>query len=59
VRETLDGELVQVRPEEGEIVEDRTTFPANPSRLETVMVEVPVAPAKIPTVAGLAPIVKS
>jgi hypothetical protein len=59
VRETLDGEFVQARPEDGEIVEDRTTFPANPSTPETVMVEVPAVPANILTVPGLALIVKS
>jgi len=57
--ETLDGEGAQVRPDDGETVEDRTMLAVNPERPETVRVEAPVAPAKTLTVVGLAPIVKS
>jgi hypothetical protein len=59
LRETLDGEAAHVRPDDGATVEERTMFPVNPARLETVMVDVPLAPARTFTVVGLAAIVKS
>jgi len=56
---TLVGVRVQVKPVAGETVAVRETIPLNPFRAVTVTVDVPEAPARIVTVAGLAAIVKS
>jgi len=56
---TLVGVRVQVRPVAGETVAVRETIPLKPFRAVTVTVEVPEAPARTVTVAGLAAIVKS
>src|SRR5437660_9697826 len=56
---TLVGDSVQVRPVEGDTVSVRLTVPVNPPEPVTVMVEVPVAPARIVTVVGLADKVKA
>jgi hypothetical protein len=56
---TLVGVRVQVKPVAGETVAVRETIPLNPFRAVTVIVEVPEAPARTVTVAGLAAIVKS
>jgi hypothetical protein len=50
---------VQVRPVLGDIVEARATVPANPFNAATVIVEVPLTPARTVTAVGLAAIVKS
>lgn len=59
LRATLVGDSVQVRPVEGETVSVRLTVPVNPPEPVTVMVEVPVAPALIETLVGLAERVKA
>jgi len=59
LRATLVGDSVQVRPVEGETVSVRLTVPVNPPEPVTVMVEVPVAPALIKTLVGLAERVKA
>jgi hypothetical protein len=56
---TLVGEMVQVRPADGELDEVRLTVPANPLRPVTVMAEFPVPPEGKFSVAGLAVTVKS
>jgi hypothetical protein len=48
-----------VRPVAGTTVAVRLTTPLNPWRAVTVIVEVPLAPARIVTLVGLAAIVKS
>jgi hypothetical protein len=48
-----------VRPVLGDIVEARATVPENPLRAVTVIVEVPLTPARTVTPVGLAAIVKS
>jgi len=53
-RVMLAGDRLQVRPADGEIEEARLTVPANPFCAVTVIVEVPVAPARTVTVVGLA-----
>ena len=50
----LVGDRLHVRPADGEIEEARLTVPMNPLCAVTVIVEVPVAPAKTATVVGLA-----
>jgi hypothetical protein len=50
---------LQVRPVLGEIVDERATVPANPFKDVIDIAEVPLAPAKIVTLVGLAAIVKS
>lgn len=50
---------VQVRPVLGDTVEARDTVPANPLSAVTVIVEVPLTPARKVTLVGLAAIVKS
>jgi hypothetical protein len=56
---TLDGNTVQVRPDDGEIAAVRLTVPANPLRPVTVMPEFPVPPEGKFSVVGLAATVKS
>jgi hypothetical protein len=55
----LAGLRTQVRPVDGEMELVRATVPVNPLALDTVMVDVPVPPAKIRTPVGLALTVKS
>ncbi len=50
----LIGENAQVKPVEGETVEASEIVPANPSRADTVTVEVPDDPANADKVVGLA-----
>ena len=57
-RTTLVGLRVHVRPVAGETEEVRATVPVNPLVEVTVMVDVPVVPAKTVTLVGLAVIVK-
>jgi hypothetical protein len=57
-RVTLVGLRVQVRPAR-ETDEVRLTVPVNPFTGATVIVEVPIAPARIVTAVGLAVIWKS
>ena len=57
-RVTLVGKNVHVSPVDGDIVSVRFTVPVKPFCAVTVMVEVPVAPARMVTLAGLAVIVK-
>jgi len=54
LRATLVGDRVHARPVEGETVAARLTVPVNPPEPVTVIVEVPVAPARIVTLVGLA-----
>ncbi len=54
----LVGLRVQARPA-GETVEVKATVPVNPFTGATVIVEVAVAPARAPTLVGLAVTVKS
>ena len=56
---TLVGESVHVRPVEGDIVPVREIEPLKPLSLVSVMVEVPVDPARSVAVVGLAVTVKS
>jgi len=51
---TLVGDRAHVRPVEGETDDARLTVPVNPPEPVTVMVDVPVAPARIVTLVGLA-----
>ena len=53
------GVKVQVNPVVGLMLEAKLTAPVNPSSAVTVMVEVPVAPARSVALTGLAAIVKS
>ena len=53
------GVKVQVNPVVGLMLEAKLTAPVNPSSAVTVMVEVPVAPARTVALTGLAAIVKS
>ena len=53
------GVKVQVKPVVGLMLEAKLTAPVNPSSAVTVMVEVPVAPARTVALTGLAAIVKS
>jgi hypothetical protein len=55
----LVGLSVHVSPVLGEIEEARETVPLNPLTALTVMVDVPVEPAFVVTMVGLAVIVKS
>ena len=58
----LDREIlaaVQLRPVAGEMRGDRVTVPVNPFSPLTVMVDVPVVPARTVTPVGLAVIMKS
>ena len=55
----LVGLKLHVRPVTGDIVLVRPTVPVKPLTLVTVTVEVPVSPAIIETLVGLALIVKS
>jgi hypothetical protein len=50
---------VQVRPVLGDTIEVRATVPANPLSVVTVIVEVPLTPARTVTLVGFAAIVKS
>jgi len=50
---------LQLRPELDDIASARFTVPAKPSRLLTVMVELPVTPASIVRLAETAATVKS
>ena len=56
---TLDGVSVQVRPVDGETETVRLTVPAKPSRLVTVIMDVPVPLEVIARLVGLAVTVKS
>jgi hypothetical protein len=56
---TLVGVRVQVKPVDGLKLKVKLTAPVNPSSADTVMVEVPEAPARTVTLIGLAAIVKS
>jgi hypothetical protein len=53
------GDIVQARPVGGEVVAESDIVPVNPWRPVTVIVDVPVAPAGIVTLAGLAATAKS
>ena len=55
----LVGLRLQVRPVMGDIVLVRSTVPVKPLTGLSVMVEVPVSPAKMLTLAGLALMMKS
>jgi hypothetical protein len=55
----LVGVREQVRSVLGDMVEARATVPANPLRAVTVIVEVPLTPARTVALVGLAAIVKS
>ena len=55
----LLGDRVQFRPVGGEVDTERDIVPANPWRPVVVTVEVPVEPARMETLTGLAPIAKS
>ena len=50
---------MQFRPVGGEVDTERDIVPANPWRPVVVTVEVPVEPARMETLTGLAPIAKS
>jgi hypothetical protein len=56
---TLVGDRVHVKPVAGATVADSDTVPLKPCNAVTVIVEVPDAPARTVTFAGLAAIVKS
>lgn len=56
---TLAGRRVHVRPPAGETLVVRDIVPVKPLRPVTVMVEVPVAPARIVSFVRLAATVKS
>jgi hypothetical protein len=58
-RATLVGDMMHVRPEVGNTVTARFTVPVNPWMEVTVIVDVPLAPAKTVTFVGLAETVKS
>jgi hypothetical protein len=51
--------IEHVNPDDGDVDAVSATVPGNPFRPATVTVEVPLAPAEIVTVVGLAEIVKS
>ena len=53
-RGTLLGDIVQVRPVDGETVAESATVPANPFTLVAVKVEPPAVPEFAVTPAGLA-----
>jgi len=53
-RGTLLGDIVQVRPVDGETVAESATVPANPFTLVAVKVEPPAVPEFTVTPAGLA-----
>jgi len=55
----LEGVRIQVRPVLGATVAARVTVPANPLSAVTVIVEVPLTPARTVTPVGFAAIVKS
>ena len=57
-RVTLVGLRVQVRPVLGDTEEVSETVPVNPFWEVTVIVDVPLAPARTVTLVGLAVIVK-
>jgi hypothetical protein len=50
----FEGESVHVKPLDGETDETRSTVPVKPFCAVTVMVDVPVAPARTVTAVGLA-----
>ena len=50
---TLVGDSVHVNPVEGDTLDVRATVPVNPPDPVTVIVEAPLAPARIVTLAGL------
>jgi hypothetical protein len=54
----LVGDIVQVRPVDGETLEVRVTVPVKPFWAVTVIVELPARPARTVTLVGLAVIVK-
>jgi hypothetical protein len=58
-RATLVGDMMHVRPEVGNTVTARFTVAVNPWMEVTVIVDVPLAPAKTVTFVGLAETVKS
>ena len=58
-RVTLVGDITHVRPVEGDTVTARFTVPAKPWTEVTVMVDVPLAPARTVTLVELAETVKS
>lgn len=59
LRARLDGDRVQAKPPDGATVSTSDTAPVNPWRPVAVIVEAPVAPARIVRVVGLAAITKS
>jgi hypothetical protein len=59
VNVTLFGEVVQAKPDGGEVVTESDTVPVNPWIPVTVIVEVPAALARAVTLAGLAETAKS
>jgi hypothetical protein len=59
LKATLVGERLQVIPASGETASERDRIPENPSRLLTVIVEVPAVPARAVTIAGDGRILKS
>ena len=54
VRVTLVGDSVQVKPVFGEIESVRLTVPTNPVLVDTVIVDIPEAPARTVTLFGAA-----
>ena len=56
---TLVGDIVQVRPVEGDTADVRATVPVNPWSEVTVMVELPENPVNTIVVVGLAETAKS
>jgi hypothetical protein len=58
-RVTLVGDMMHVRPVVGDTVTARFTVPVNPWMEVTVIVDVPLAPARTVTLVGLAETVKS
>lgn len=56
---TLVGERLHVIPAGGEMAFERDTIPENPSRLLTVIVDVPAVPARTVTIVGEGRILKS
>jgi hypothetical protein len=59
VRLMLVGEVLHVRPVDGEIVVDNETVPARPWRPVAVIVDVPEADARTVRLVGFAAMVKS
>lgn len=53
-RVTLEGDNIQVSPVLGDTESERAIVPANPPALWTVIVDVPVAPARFVRLVGLA-----